>query len=88
MKKLKIALLSPTVEPFQGWGRYTLEVCKQLWKKVDITLYLPENNPPPENLPFPVECVLPPFKKDFSSPESEEPFLSPDFKVEGDIIPL
>jgi len=83
---MRVALFSPTQEPLQGWGRYTLEVCQNLSQRLQVTLYLPKESPRDKNTSFPVRYILPPFQKNFSSHSSEKVFINPDIEVKADII--
>ena len=85
MRKIKVAILSPGLEPRDGWGRYTHSLCNILNQFLEITLYLPRNISIQGKYPFPILPLLPPFTHSLKGEDSRL-YLSPDFKVEADII--
>ncbi len=58
-KPLKVVLVSPAIDPANGWGNITLELCTELAKSADVTLLLPREATVPSNLPFKALPVLP-----------------------------
>ena len=57
---MKVAVISSTISPTNGWGNITVELCSQLSKHIDIDLYVPRGEVIPPGVSYKVRPVLPP----------------------------
>lgn len=57
---MKITVVSSSIDPTNGWGNITYELCRQLSQSHELELYLPRNCELPDDCHYDIKPVLPP----------------------------
>jgi len=45
IRPIKIAIITSSTDPTNGWGNITCELCRNLWRGALVDLYLPKGSP-------------------------------------------
>lgn len=56
---MKIAIISTSIDPTNGWGNITGELCSRLSKEVDIQLYVPKDSKVSDDFGYEIKAILP-----------------------------
>jgi hypothetical protein len=59
IEKMKVALISPSIDPKNGWGNITYGLCKRLMDEIELKIYVPKGEKIDSELKEVTEEILP-----------------------------